>query len=203
MMIHANWIETLWLMIASAGWLAAFINFYEARYDWHRFRDSSVPLQRFMTRSIFTAASIIWSKHTISLMAALWALTHAPPPPEGFIYVTQLLGTTICWCALSLFMTVQAILNIKWRRQLSTGNFGETTVIDGHQHLQKRRMSDMTMPLDMASERHAELIHHVDLSAEASRGAEKEANTVNQKIASLRKDLLEVAKHEDPAGHHE
>jgi len=191
-MIHANWVELFWLMIASGGWLAAFINFYEARHDWHRFRDSPIALQRFMTRSIFTAASIIWSKHTTSLVAALWAITHAPPPPENMTYVTQLFGTTIGWCMLSTLMTVQAILNIRWRRQLSTGSYGGG--VDPVR--QSRRVSDLTPPPDLATERHDELIRHVDLSAEASRGAEKEANTVNQKIASLRKDLVDVARHE-------
>ena len=131
-MAHANWLEILWMMIASAGWLAAAINFWEARYDWRRFRNSVIPEQRFLTRAIFYGSIVIFTKHFISLGGALWAVTHAPPPPS-FIEVyhadTQLIGTTICWVLVACGMTTQAVLGIRWRRQLSTGDYDGTGII--------------------------------------------------------------------------
>lgn len=143
-MTHASWLETLWLMIASAGHLAAMVNFFEARYDWLRFHDSSVPEQRFLTRAIYQGSRVILFKHTVSVMAALWAITHAPPPPlygDELLWGTQLFGTTLGWAIVSCGMTAQAIMGIKWRRQLSTGDYDGTHLLppkDG-----RRKTDDM------------------------------------------------------------
>ena len=45
---------------------------------------------------------------------------------------------------------------------------------------------------EMATERHDEVMSHVDAGAKASAAAEAEANQVNQKIKELREDLLRV-----------
>ena len=144
-MAHANWLEIIWLMVASAGWLAAAINFWEARYDWRRFRNSQIPEQRFLTRAILYGGIVIFIKHNIALAGALWAVTHAPPPPaflEVYHSDTQLLGTTVCWALVTCGMTVQAVLGIRWRRQLSTGDYDGTGIIP----VATRRKTDDLIP---------------------------------------------------------
>ena len=125
-MIHASWMEVLWLALATAGWVVSSLNFGEARYDWKRFLHDSDPLRRFITRAIYTGSKIIMFKHTVSLLGAAWAITHSPPPPimgEPSFWHTQYPGTVICFVIVSLGMMVQAIRSIQWRRQLSTGDY--------------------------------------------------------------------------------
>lgn len=125
-MIHASWLELLWFGLACAGCLIAFLNLWEARYDWLRFRGDPDPLRRFLSRSVYHAGLIIASKHAVSVAGALWALSHAPPPPiagESDFWHSQYPGTVLCVTLLSFGMATQAIRSMQWRRQISTGDY--------------------------------------------------------------------------------
>lgn len=124
-MVHADVIELVWLMVVSIAWGPAVLNALSADYDRRRYRRSPVPVQVFMTNKIFWGSMMTLIATTFALMAAVWAVFHVPPPPQIWD-LPQTWMNICCWMGASTTLALYTTLSMRWRKQLSTGDYGKS-----------------------------------------------------------------------------
>src|SRR3954467_1814308 len=80
---HASWLEVVYLLLATVGLVGAFLSWKTAKanYEHKKLKPGVRPLRVFMLMFALEATKIMLFIHVWVWLNALWAVSHAPPPP--------------------------------------------------------------------------------------------------------------------------
>lgn len=115
----ASPIEWVWLAVAGVGWIVKMFLLASARANYRHYRHSPVVAQAFISRSVYVHMAHMMVTFTICVMAAIWGVTHEPPPPP--IIQTQSFVIALFFLSVTVALTVHAVLVARWWNKLEEG----------------------------------------------------------------------------------
>jgi hypothetical protein len=113
-------IEWAWLVVAALGWVIKVFLLGSARANYRHHR-AGETVHVFMAKSVYFHMCHMVIAFTICVAAALWAVTHQPPPPP--IYQTQSFAIAVFFMSLTVVLTTHALLVSRWWNKLEDGRY--------------------------------------------------------------------------------